>query len=207
MGNSLEVNKFCSCNYYSNNRIISNNNEVPNHNHPIERQLAKSSLINSSSNKEFLEQTFTEIPETIIKYPDGSEYIGQTVNGSRYGKGILKGKNKEILYEGNWINDYQQGEGKQFLDNNLIYIGEFFEGIRTGRGKIISTDENNYRYEGNFLNGEKHGYGEEILHDTKYMGDFFEGKRHGIGKYVIQNGIYYEGQFVDDKINGKVYLH
>ena len=188
--------------------MISNNNEAPSHTHPIENHKSKSDF-SRTINKDISEQTFTEtlVPEAIINYPDGTEYIGQVLNGVKFGKGILKGKNNEVIYEGHWVNDYQHGEGKQVLDENTIYIGEFFEGIISGKGKIVSTSEKKYYYEGIFLNGEKHGHGEEIIHESRYIGDFYEGKRHGRGKYFVENGIYYEGQFENDKINGKVYLY
>ena len=61
-------------------------------------------------------------------------------------------------------------------------------------------------YSGEFLNGKKHGYGEEIIPDAngsdRYVGQFREGRRHGRGVYYFANGGKYDGEIVRDQFVG-----
>lgn len=61
-------------------------------------------------------------------------------------------------------------------------------------------------YSGEFLNGKKHGYGEEIIPEAngsdRYVGQFREGRRHGRGIYYFANGGKYEGELVRDQFTG-----
>ena len=61
-------------------------------------------------------------------------------------------------------------------------------------------------YSGEFLNGKKHGYGEEIIPEVngsdRYVGQFREGRRHGRGIYYFANGGKYEGELVRDQFTG-----
>ena len=146
-------------------------------------------------------QTF----EDTITYPDGTIYSGQIRNGLRNGQGIYKNQLDVIIYQGYWKDDMPHGEGKLLIDANLLYIGEFVDGIKSGKGKITSSDEQKIFYSGKFLNGEKHEFGEEKYPDNSfYVGQYFQGKRQGKGKYILENQSYYEGEFADDKIQGKV---
>ncbi len=65
---------------------------------------------------------------------------------------------------------------------------------------------NTILYSGEFLNGKKHGYGEEIIPEVngsdRYVGQFREGRRHGRGIYYFANGGKYEGELVRDQFTG-----
>jgi hypothetical protein len=65
---------------------------------------------------------------------------------------------------------------------------------------------NTILYSGEFLNGKKHGYGEEIIPESKgsdrYVGQFREGRRQGRGVYYFANGGKYEGELVRDQFTG-----
>jgi hypothetical protein len=65
---------------------------------------------------------------------------------------------------------------------------------------------NTILYSGEFLNGKKHGYGEEIIPDAngsdRYVGQFREGRRHGRGVYYFANGGKYDGEIVRDQFAG-----
>ncbi len=65
---------------------------------------------------------------------------------------------------------------------------------------------NTILYSGEFLNGKKHGQGEEIIPKTngsdRYLGQFREGRRHGRGIYYFANGSKYEGELVRDQFHG-----
>ena len=50
-------------------------------------------------------------------------YMGTMTDNKRFGKGIMKYKNR--LYEGYWENDLRHGEGFEVYKNNNYYIGSF----------------------------------------------------------------------------------
>ena len=59
-------------------------------------------------------------------YENGVFYIGQFMNGLRHGKGILYYKNGNIKYEGDFVNDKYEGNGKYIWENGEYYIGQFW---------------------------------------------------------------------------------
>lgn len=143
--------------------------------------------------------------EEKIQYLDGSEYIGQINNNLRQGKGKLFNPEKVVIYEGHWDNDKPHGFGRLIYENDLLYVGDFESGTKNGEGKICSLNEKIVYFKGSFKQGEKNGIGEEHFADKSiYIGNYSKGKRDGIGKYILPDGGYYEGQFTDDKIEGKV---
>ena len=70
-----------------------------------------------------------------------------------------------------------------------------------GRGVNIFADGN--RYEGEFLNGNFHGYGTYwFTSGDKYEGELAHGKQHGKGIYTWADGRYYDGTFKGHKMHG-----
>lgn len=72
------------------------------------------------------------------------------------------------VYEGQWSNDVQEGQGCFKWPDGRIYIGEFEFGKRQGKGKMLY--ENGDRWEGTFKElsqeGEgKHGSGTLVKFD------------------------------------------
>ena len=59
-------------------------------------------------------------------------------------------------------------------------------------------------YVGEWEKGVRHGYGviDDIMVGEKYMGLWVGGARHGLGCVVNSDGIYYEGNFVTNKLTG-----
>ena len=56
-------------------------------------------------------------------YEDGTYYIGKFKNGMRHGKGIYHYEDGKINYDGEYINDTQEGNGKMILEDGEYYIG------------------------------------------------------------------------------------
>lgn len=102
-------------------------------------------------------QTVRLVDDQILKYPNGSEYRGQTLNGKRNGKGIFTYPEQSITYEGEWKNDLFHGEGK-LTDNGYTYKGQFFEGKKEGRGEV-TCESNEYHFTGMWKDDLKNGYG------------------------------------------------
>jgi hypothetical protein len=65
---------------------------------------------------------------------------------------------------------------------------------------------NDEKYEGQFLNGKKDGFGKlTYARDDQrvyYIGEFKDDKRHGNGKLEWRDGSVYEGEFEDDLMSG-----
>lgn len=64
-------------------------------------------------------------------------------------------------------------------------------------------------YEGEFLKGEKHGYGiYRFSNGLKYEGNYKSGKKCGQGTiFNCNNSIAYEGEFDDDIPHGVGYVY
>ena len=55
-------------------------------------------------------------------------------------KGILTSEDGKILYEGNWDNGKQNGQGNWMVANGNVYQGEFKNGKRHGQGTMTTND-------------------------------------------------------------------
>ena len=51
-----------------------------------------------------------------------------------------------IIYEGDWIEDKKEGNGKEIYENGEYYIGQFKNGLRNGKGKLYYAN-GNIKYE------------------------------------------------------------
>ena len=114
------------------------------------------------------------------------------------------------------------GLGELLLHNGGSYYGYFKNNLYHGMGKLC---ENQRIFEGEWVSGKKHGYGElksEVfdyfgywkhgVYDGKgkevwkghcvYEGDFINGKKQGVGRCEFGNQDYYTGEFFDNKFHG-----
>ena len=82
---------------------------------------------------------------------NGVYYIGHFKNGLRNGKGIEYYSNGNIKYEGDWINDKYEGNGKYIWENGKVYIGQHKNGFKHGKG-ILYYPNGNIKYEGIWIN-------------------------------------------------------
>ncbi|KAM3127088.1 hypothetical protein pb186bvf_020824 [Paramecium bursaria] len=75
--------------------------------------------------------------------------------------------------------------------------------VRNGYGTYI-YENSFFRYEGEWLNGVKHGRGVLKMNDGSYYeGQFQNGEIEGDGRFVYQNGSQYEGNFHRGEKHGK----
>ena len=127
-------------------------------------------------------------------------YIGEFKYGLRNGKGIIYNKNRDIIYDGDFVNDNAEGNGKIILEKGEYYIGEFKNGLINGKG-IIYNKNGDIIYDGDWLNNEMEGNGKYIYEDNKYyIGEFKNGLRNGKGiKYNKKGDIIYDGDWVNNK--------
>ena len=73
------------------------------------------------------------------------------MNGLAHGKGTVYNKNGSILYEGDFVNDKFEGNGKEIYDNGNYYIGQFLNGYKNGKG-IEYNKDGSILYKGDFVN-------------------------------------------------------
>ena len=163
---------------------------------------------------------------------NGTEYIykGKTlfevqyINGDKNGKIIMKQYfKKNLIYEGESLNEKRNGKGKEYFKNELIYEGEYLNGKRHGKGIEYNIDKG--KFVGEFRNGKKwEGIGfdinDQIEYDIKngygmikeyyegrlvYEGEYENGERHGYGTEYnfLTRDIIYIGRFAFGKKFGK----
>lgn len=90
---------------------------------------------------------------------------------------------------------------KKVYCDDEVYEGEFLNGKKHGYG--IYTWDDGQRYEGEWRNGVFHGYGKVTWPDgDTYEGDFRYGTRTGKGRYEDPEGEIYEGEWNDNKRHG-----
>ena len=104
---------------------------------------------------------------------------------------VSESERKEVLYKGminflyfpnqtRRISIFPNGMGSLYYDKKLNYVGDFYRGVKHGKGKQFFFDG---RYEGEFYKNRRHGSGEIYNPDEKliFEGNFYSGKKHGPG--------------------------
>ena len=107
------------------------------------------------------------------------KYIGHYLYGEKNGEGkeYYNYKLNEIKFKGEYLND-KRWTGKGYDENKNI----IFE-LKDGKGYVKEYEEgwcnSSYLiYEGNYLNGERHGKGKEYaLNHLVFEGEYLNGKR------------------------------
>ena len=146
---------------------------------------------------------------------DGGIYVGEWKDGKRNGKGkiVYDADSPRDYYEGDWANDKCHGNGRCVYKQGLAvdevygpmdyYEGNWQDDDYSGKGKL--TFENGAWYDGDWVNGERNGYGILLTPDSdgkefRYEGLWENGKRHGYGKiYNVQSGGYEACEFKEGK--------
>lgn len=123
----------------------------------------------------------------------GGKFIGQVVKGKCSGMGSLLSKDKSI-YVGDFYRDEIQGIGMMISPQNAdiqncaqskVYVGNFVKGEKSGFGKCY--DHNGQLiYAGTFLNDAPTSqYPQAITDTTRYVKSFtFEDNSYFVGEYV-----------------------
>ena len=148
----------------------------------------------------------------IIKYsednPSNNDNIIWAYKGQSNKYGEPHGFGEKIVtngikQKGYWKNGEMYGWGQMIDNKGDIFIGPFYDnkGL-TGKGEKYSTNKK-ILYIGEFINGEKSGYGEEMSKEGKFVGYFQKDKKNGKGKMVYKiSGDTYEGEYKDDLFHG-----
>lgn len=142
-----------------------------------------------------------------LEWGDGNSYTGQFQNNSINGYGIYKFSDG-ARYEGFWQNNLKHGLGSLYYPDGSKLQGEFRNDSPNGKCILYSINNNEpFLYIGNFVNGERSGYGKiynigeldnKLIYELIYIGQFKKNHFCGQGIYYHDNGnIFYEGNWVD----------
>lgn len=164
----------------------------------------------------------------IIEITNGDYYKGHlNEEGHYHGYGEYYSKNDGYVYKGNWNNMVKEGKGREEYSDGRFYIGNFDNNEPNGYGIITWPDGSRYsgrisngvrtgygmyefdkgQYEGNFVNGKFLGEGEIVYKNgTKFIGQFLNGYENRRGKLEMEHGKSLSGCWVNDKLEGEVYL-
>uniref|UniRef100_A0AAQ4RL14 PH domain-containing protein n=1 Tax=Gasterosteus aculeatus aculeatus TaxID=481459 RepID=A0AAQ4RL14_GASAC len=144
-----------------------------------------------------------------MKWPDGRTYSGNFKSGQEdgYGECLIPDKvlNKPDGYQGHWRDGKIHGFGKYKYASGEVYEGCFCDGHRHGYGMLSSgrmAKRSSSVFIGQWVHDKKTGYGvhDDITRGEKYMGLWLDEQRHGNATVVTQCGLYYEGNFRDNKM-------
>ena len=119
----------------------------------------------------------------------------------KHGAGFMQYASGET-YDGEWFEGVRQGKGTGVLATET-YEGAFWADKRHGQGVLKDAATEAVVYQGEFRGGLFHGEGTLIASDEVFQGEFVAHKRHGQGRLVNSDtGYQYEGNWVDDAISG-----
>lgn len=72
-----------------------------------------------------------------------------------------------MRYNGEWKEDFIDGEGVLWYNNLEMYTGSFKRGKRHGKGTFVNQDEDEgFKYEGDWVDGDMQGHGCLTLFQT-----------------------------------------
>ena len=116
-----------------------------------------------------------------FEYKDLTTYVGnwKLFNGKDklkhgHGKIVFPGQNGRGAeeYDGDWVEDKMQGNGRYSFSSGNVYTGEWLKGLMHGRGKMVNVD------------------------GTSYDGEWEHGVMHGEGVYVDKDKVSWQGIFI-----------
>lgn len=142
-----------------------------------------------------------------VYYAYQGEYKNDAPSG--YGEQVFLHENGDTssLYKGQFLEDEMHGEGekKVYAGNYVVvYKGTFVKGELVG---TVAIDEwykgEVMRYNGEFQDGARNGYGESCSGLNRYTGNWKEDRRVGNGKLFLDSMLIYDGTWHNNKFNGQ----
>uniref|UniRef100_A0A671K609 Alsin-like n=1 Tax=Sinocyclocheilus anshuiensis TaxID=1608454 RepID=A0A671K609_9TELE len=147
-----------------------------------------------------------------LKWPAGTVYCGTFKNGLEDGFGDFMMPNttfnKFERYQGHWKEGKIHGFGTFWYASGEVYEGSFRDSMRHGHGMLrsgkLASPSSSSVFVGQWVQGKRTGYGvcDDFSRGEKYMGMWLDDQRHGDGVVITQFGLYYEGNFCNNKMMG-----
>ena len=180
----------------------------------ISTPLLNTIIKHSTVKKVIIEETTSELwyetynGKGTIKFKNNMEYTGNL----HYG--LINNEESEspctlifpsgTKYVGTMINNEITGKGEYFFNNGSYYSGELLNGLRHGKGLFKTS--NGILYDGDWKFGLKHGRGRLTQGDMEIEGQWIEGVISGKCRIKWKSGNIYDGQILDNKMNGNGYM-
>ena len=153
-----------------------------------------------SENLFYLSPLISSDKSLTIFQEDGATYIGTLNKGLYEGFGTLSSLDNKYLYSGEWKEGLKQGKG-QLITEKIKYSGKFENDTFNGKG--ILCDEKGNIYEGDFVNGKFEGYGRyKMTNGDNYIGEFKNGYFEGKGQITDKKGNVFSGDFIKGHKDG-----
>ena len=132
---------------------------------------------------------------------DGNTYIGTLNKGLFDGFGTLSSLDNKYLYTGEWKDGLKHGKG-QLITEKIKYSGKFENDVFSGNKGVLCDEKGNI-YEGDFVNGKFEGYGHyKMSNGGNYIGQFKNGYFEGKGQLTDKKGNVFNGNFVKGQKDG-----
>ncbi|RLN27465.1 hypothetical protein BBJ28_00019367 [Nothophytophthora sp. Chile5] len=141
------------------------------------------------------------------QWPNGSSYAGQVQGGKRHGRGVFLTGDLGVTQQPKALADDESVEPKPpqlFGYHSLEEEEETVDPGVEGEGCdpfTLVTAQSNARYDGEWVCGLPHGYGELVFdaaRQIRYEGQFVAGKREGQGHMYYSDGSVFVGDWKDD---------
>lgn len=154
----------------------------------------------------------------IFYYAEGGYYNGEWRDNTMHGYGKLYYPSGQIAYAGYWFQDKFHGYGELHNEEDNLPVtpinNQFlgYDGLMENSNTCTTIDYRNFeevgekwrRYEGNFKNDCKDGYGVlEFWNGEKWAGNFRGDKAEGEGNFYGKNGEIVNGIWRGNRFYGK----
>lgn len=154
----------------------------------------------SKLGKYYSEDDFNILYTNILKKADLKEGLDKQMSSND--NNFLNFNNRNNFVSENTKSNNNE-ESQAFMDlNNKIFLNNF------ARAPIELNSENRiFKGEWNSL-GQKHGFGILIINKTSlYEGEFENDKATGFGRYIDSEGNYYEGTYINFKLDKEAFIN
>ena len=158
-------------------------------------------LTDVSENLFYLSPCISSDKSITLYLEDGNTYIGTLNKGLFDGFGTLTSSDNKYLYTGEWKDGLKHGKG-QLITEKIKYSGNFKNDAFSGNKGILCDEKGNV-YEGDFVNGKFEGYGHyKMRNGDNYIGQFKNGYFEGKGQLTDKKGNVFNGNFVKGQKDG-----
>ncbi|XP_053327453.1 radial spoke head 10 homolog B isoform X2 [Spea bombifrons] len=137
-------------------------------------------------------------------FKDGNTYRGTFSEGFMHGKGTYTWADG-LIYEGEFHMNFPMGRGVYVWPDGSRYEGEVYKAIRHGAGIFISSNQQ-VSYAGQWCKGVRHGKGTIYYNSERtswYEGDWINGNKDGWGVQRFKSGNIYEGHWKNNEFHGE----